>query len=219
MILVPDEETAKKVLADPRSRGLENVGFRDLVTQYSIDTDTKERGGDLRFFDERNRELPAELVTAAFKLANIGDVSEPVKTKHGLAILKLTGQRRALTRTLAEVSQQIRAKLFRERRQKLMDDFERSLRQKSKVSVHEDKLAEVRVDLSKEIGAPEDLAPPEGLLAAIIHRSKMRPKLRRCAQEPRSPHLPPSPHRPNIGRHVTTTADIGRQATLLDQLR
>ena len=162
MILVPDEDTAKKVLADPRSRGLENVGFRDLVTQYSIDSDTKERGGDLRFFDERNRELPAELVTAAFKLANIGDVSEPVKTKHGLAILKLTGQRRALTRTLAEVSQQIRAKLFRERRQKLMDDFERSLRQKSKVSVHEDKLAEVRVDLSKEIGAPEDLRPPKG---------------------------------------------------------
>jgi peptidyl-prolyl cis-trans isomerase C len=162
MILVPDEDTAKKVLADPRSRGLENVGFRDLVTQYSIDTDTKERGGDLRFFDERNRELPAELVAAAFKLSAIGDVSEPVKTKHGFAILKLTGQRRALTRQLAEVSQQIRAKLFRERRQRLMDEYERSLRQKSKVTVHDDKLSEVRVDLSKDIGAPEDLRPPKG---------------------------------------------------------
>jgi peptidyl-prolyl cis-trans isomerase C len=162
MILVPDEETAKKVLTDPRCRGLENLGFRDLVTQYSIDTDTKERGGDLRFFDERNRELPAEIVSAAFKLASIGDVSEPVKTKHGQAILKLTGQRRALTRTLAEVSQQIRAKLFRERRQKLMDDYERSLRQKSKVEVNEAKLSEVRVDLSKDIGAPEDLRPPKG---------------------------------------------------------
>jgi len=162
MILVPDEDTARKVTADPRCRGLENLGFRDLVTQYSIDTETKERGGDLRFFDERNRELPAEIVSAAFKLANVGDVSEPVKTKHGLAILKLTGQRRALTRQLAEVSQQIRAKLFRERRQKLMDDYERSLRQKSKVEVHEANLAEVRVDLSKEIGAPEDLRPPKG---------------------------------------------------------
>ena len=46
-------------------------------------------------------------------LANIGDVSEPIKTKHGFAILKLTGQRRALTRTIAEVSQQIRAAVSR----------------------------------------------------------------------------------------------------------
>ena len=162
MILVPDEDTAKKVLADPRSKGLENVGFRELVTQYSIDNDTKERGGDLRFFDDKNRELPTEIVSSAFKLANIGDVSEPIKTKHGFAILKLTGQRRALTRTIAEVSQQIRAKLFRERRQRMMDDYERSLRQKSKVEVNDAKLSEVRVNLSKDIGAPEDLRPPKG---------------------------------------------------------
>lgn len=162
MILVPDEETAKKVLADPRSKGLENVGFRELVTQYSIDNDTKERGGDLRFFDDKNRELPTEVVSAAFKLASIGDVSDPIKTKHGFVILKLTGQRRALTRTLAEVSQQIRAKLFREKRQKMMDDYERSLRQKFKVEVNDAKLSEVRVDLSKDTGAPDDLRPAKG---------------------------------------------------------
>ncbi len=43
-----------------------------------------------------------------------------------------------------------------------MDEYERSLRQKSKVTVHDDKLSEVRVDLSKDIGAPEDLRPPKG---------------------------------------------------------
>lgn len=184
MILVSDEETAKKVLADPRCKGLENVGFRELVTQYSTDADTRERGGDLRFFDEGNRELPQELVSAAFRLVNLGDVSEPFQTKHGFAILKLTGQRRALTRTLAEVSQQIRAKLFRERRQKLLEEFEQTLRKKTKVTVNEAKLSEVRVELSKDVGVPEDLRPPKGT-------GGYHPAFQQAPQA--SPNRPPDP--------------------------
>lgn len=161
MILVPDEATAKKVTADPRSQGLENLGFRQLVTEYSIDQETKERGGDLRFFDANNRELPKELVDASFKLVNVGDISPAVKTARGYAILKLTGQRRALTRTLAEVAPQIRAKLFRERRQRLMDEYEGSLRKQAKIEVHADRLSQVRVDLTQNpIGAPDELRPP-----------------------------------------------------------
>lgn len=162
LILVADEATANKVLADPRSRGIENAGFRDLVTQYSTDAETKERGGDLRFFDAQNRELPAELVAAAFKLVNIGDVSPAIKTGRGYAVLKLTGQRRALVRTLPEVAQQIRAKLFRERRQKLMDDYEQSVRKKLRIAINDAQLAQVRVDLSNTVGAPDDLRPQKG---------------------------------------------------------
>ena len=161
LLLVADEATAKKVLADPRAQGLENLGFRDLVAQFSTDAETKERGGDLRFFDAQNRELPRELVDAAFKLVNIGEVSPPVKTSRGYAILKLTGQRRALVRTLAEVSQQIRAKLFREKRQRLMDDYELALRKSSKISVHEERLAEVKVDLSGSGTTPSEYLRPE----------------------------------------------------------
>lgn len=162
LILVADEATANKVLSDPRTKGLENLGFRELVTQYSIDQETKERGGDLRFFDAQNRELPAELVAAAFKLINVGEVSPAVKTTRGYAVLKLTGQRRALVRTLPEVSPQIRAKLFRERRQNLMDEFEQQVRKKSRVAVNETQLGQVRVDLSGAIGAPDDLRPQKG---------------------------------------------------------
>ncbi len=162
LILVADEATANKVLADPRSRGIENAGFRDLVTQYSTDAETKERGGDLRFFDAQNRELPAELVAAAFKLVNVGDVSPAIKIGRGYAVLKLTGQRRALVRTLPEVAQQIRAKLFRERRQKLMDDYEQSVRKKLRIAINDAQLAQVRVDLSSAAGAPDDLRPQKG---------------------------------------------------------
>ncbi len=160
MILVADEAAAKKVLGDPRAQGVENLGFRQLVTETSIDQETKERGGDLRFFDSNNKELPHELVEAAFRLANVGDLSPAIKTKRGYAILKLTGQRRALIRTTAEVAPQIRAKLFRERRQKLMDEYETSLRKQAHIDLHTDRLAQVRVDLTANpTGAPDDLRP------------------------------------------------------------
>ncbi len=161
MILVADEATAKKVRADARTAGPENLGFRQLVTEYSIDQETKERGGDLRTFEATNRELPHELVEAAFQLVNIGDVSPPIKTKRGYAILKLTGQRRAMTRTLAEVTPQIRAKLFRERRQRLMDEYGASLRKRARIDTHLERLSQVHVDLTPTpIGAPDELRPP-----------------------------------------------------------
>lgn len=146
MILVKDEATARKVMDDARAKGIENAGFRELVTQFSLDEPTKERGGDLRFFDDKTAELPKEIVEASFKMVNIGDVSGPIKTAQGYAVLKLTGQRKALTRTVDDVKQQIRSKLFRERRQKLMDDYEAGLRKQAKIEVHNDRLSRVKID-------------------------------------------------------------------------
>lgn len=185
MILVADEATAKKVLADPRVQGIENLGFRQLVSEYSIDPESKERGGDLRIFDANNRELPRELVEAAFRLVNIGDISPAIKTQRGYAILKLTGQRRALTRTVAEVAQQIRARLFRERRQKLMDDYEAGLRKQTRIDVHADRLNQIRVDLTANaIGAPDDLRPAP-------HSGEYHPAGQRAPQA--SPARPTTP--------------------------
>lgn len=185
LILVADEAAAKKLVADPRLQGIENLGFRQLVGELSIDQETKERGGDLRFFDQNNRELPREIVDAAFKLVNIGEVSPIVKTARGYAVLKLTGQRRALTRALAEVTPQIRAKLFRDRRQRLMDDFEESLRKASNVQVFTDRLTLVKVDLTQNAqGAPDELRPPP-------HSGEFHPAGQRAPQA--SPQRPGTP--------------------------
>lgn len=185
LILLADEATAKKVVADPRTQGIENLGFRQLVGEYSIDQETKERGGDLRFFDQNNRELPREIVDAAFKLVNIGDVTPVVKTARGYAVLKLTGQRRALTRSLAEVTPQIRAKLFRDKRQRLMDEYEDSLRKSSSVQVFPDRLTLVKVDLTQNAqGAPDELRPPP-------HSGEFHPAGQRAPQaSPQRPGVP-----------------------------
>lgn len=146
MILVRDLATAKKVLADARIKGVDNQGYRNLVAEYSTDMPTKERGGDLRYFDAATKDIPKELVDATFKLQNIGDNSEPVKTSQGFAILKLTGRRKAINRTFDEVKEQIRNKLYRDKRQDSMEAFVKDLRGKAKIKIEEGKLAKVQVE-------------------------------------------------------------------------
>jgi parvulin-like peptidyl-prolyl isomerase len=147
MIMVKDLATAKKVLADARSRGVDNEGYRRLVNEFSTDLATKERGGDLRYFDVQTKEVPKELVDASFKLQNIGDNSEPVKNKDGsFSILKLTGRRKALVRTFDEVKEQIRNKLFRDKRTDSMEAFVKTLRDKAKINIDESKLGKVQIE-------------------------------------------------------------------------
>ena len=98
-ILVKDDRTAKKVLADARIKGVDNAGFRTLVAEYSQDPLTKDRGGDLRYFDSSTKELPPEIVKAAFALVNLGDVSQPVRSGAGFHLLKLTGRKKELFKT------------------------------------------------------------------------------------------------------------------------
>ncbi len=160
-ILVKDQAAAKKVMADARIKGVDNQGFRTLVSEYSQDQATKDRGGDLRYFSRTTKDVPGDLVEAAFKLTNIGDVSAPVKTSAGLAILKLTGRRKALTRTFDEVKQQIRNRLYGEKRKDSMEAFVKKLRDGSKIKIDEAKLAKVQIE-GTGAGFPGPGVPPPG---------------------------------------------------------
>ncbi|MEC0166750.1 peptidylprolyl isomerase PrsA, partial [Bacillus cereus] len=82
-ILVKDEETAKKV-EDELAQG---KSFEELAKQYSEDTGSKEKGGDLGFFGPGK--MVKEFEEAAQKLKK-GEVSEPVKTQFGYHIIKVT---------------------------------------------------------------------------------------------------------------------------------
>jgi peptidyl-prolyl cis-trans isomerase C len=161
-ILVKDAATAKKVLADARIKGVDNQGYRSLVAQYSIDQATKERGGDLRYFTVKSAEVPKEIIDTAFKLQNVGDNSEPVKTQAGYAILKLTGRRKAVSRTFDEVKEQIRNKLYREKRTESMEAYIKNLREKSKVSIDEARLAKVQIEGAGPGAFPGPGVPPPG---------------------------------------------------------
>jgi peptidyl-prolyl cis-trans isomerase C len=161
-ILVKDMATAKKVLGDARIKGVDNQQFRNLVAEYSQDLATKDRGGDLRYFDANTKDVPKPIVDAAFKLQTLGDVSEPIKTPAGVVILKATGRRKALTRSFDEVKQQIRNKLYRDKRTDAMEQYVKNLRDKANIKIDETKLAKVQIEGAQAGQFPGPGVPPPG---------------------------------------------------------
>jgi peptidyl-prolyl cis-trans isomerase C len=150
-ILVKDKPKADKVLVEIHAlpKGAAAAGdqkaFRDLVTKYSEDEESKPRGGDLSFFDKDSTRYPKPIVDAAFKLGEVGDAVE-VKTDKGWAIIRLTQKRPGFSRPLPEVKRQIQQRLFRDLRSKSMDAFVADLKKKSNIEIHEENLAKVVVD-------------------------------------------------------------------------
>jgi peptidyl-prolyl cis-trans isomerase C len=153
-IIVKSKDQAQRVAKEAGGEaGQTNKGFRDLVSEYSADDETKLRGGDLRWMAADNKELPAPVVQAAFALESTGDVSGVIDDGKGsFWILKQTGRRKAMTRTLDEASQQIRNKLYRERRVEAQKQFIDGLRGKSAIEIDEANLAKVRIDTSAQGG-------------------------------------------------------------------
>lgn len=165
-IVVPDEATAKKVLADARLKSPDTVTFRALVAEYSTDPATRLRGGDLRYFDANTKELPPEIVKAAFQLGEAGSVSAPVPGPGGLHVLKLMGRRKAITRGFDDVKAQIKNRLFRDKRQQAMEDYVKKLRDAAKVEVHDDLLGQVKIDTAQAAAAPNGTPPGAGQFIA-----------------------------------------------------
>jgi peptidyl-prolyl cis-trans isomerase C len=156
-IIVKNKAQADRVLLEAKGdAGKTNKGFRDLVMKYSQDEETKLRGGDLRYLELANKDVPAPVVKAAFGLVNTGDVSGVVDAGNGqFYILKQTGRRKQMTKGFEDAKPQIRNKLFREKRLKAQQDFIDGLRTKAKVEINEANLAKVRVDTSQN-AVPDD---------------------------------------------------------------
>src|SRR5262249_36522916 len=138
-IVVKDKAKAQKVEKEAKlPANADNKQFRDLVTKYSEDEDSKGRGGDLRFFAADAKNLPPEVVKASFELKNQGDVSAAVATPNGYYILKQTGSRKAISKSFDDVKRQIQNRLYRDKRQQAMQDFEAGLKKQAKVENHPD---------------------------------------------------------------------------------
>ncbi|MED2766033.1 peptidylprolyl isomerase PrsA [Bacillus thuringiensis] len=82
-ILVKDEATAKKVKEELG----QGKPFDELAKQYSEDTGSKEKGGDLGYFGPGK--MVKEFEEVAYKLKK-DEVSEPVKSQFGYHIIKVT---------------------------------------------------------------------------------------------------------------------------------
>jgi peptidyl-prolyl cis-trans isomerase C len=166
------EAEAKALLEQAKSMDLR--AFRQLARDKSIDEGSKLRGGDLRYFDaqgkvrgETDTTVPAPIVKAAFALKTVGDTAPaPVKVDGGYSIVKLTGQRPAVSRKLNDVEETIRVRLWREQRQNAIDAFVTELRTTVKPETHPELVELVKLEdasgPAKGAAAEEPAKPEEG---------------------------------------------------------
>ena len=148
--------------------------FRSLSDRYNEDQQTKDRAGDLRFFSrpvptenptgdsaEEPPRVPDAVASAVFSLDEIGDyVPNVVRSEQGYHIVRMTGQRPALRRSLEEARRPIQSKLHRERRDAAIEAFVASLRERAEIVEDYDLLSEVRVQPAMPT-VPEATGSPE----------------------------------------------------------
>lgn len=85
-ILVADEKTANEVIAKIKG----GAAFADVAKEYSTDTGSAEKGGELGWFSVGT--MVDEFNDAAYAL-ELNTLSEPVKTSFGYHIIEITDKR------------------------------------------------------------------------------------------------------------------------------
>ncbi|MDA8362542.1 MAG: SurA N-terminal domain-containing protein [Gammaproteobacteria bacterium] len=103
-------QAARKALAEAqsiRTRLLHGANFGKLAREYSADTVSAAKGGDLGFVTPGS--LEKSFVTALFSLKKPGDISEPVRTSFGYHIIELTAIRPAETVPFAKARARVAA--------------------------------------------------------------------------------------------------------------
>ncbi len=136
------KKRALKIYKEVQKNAADISSFRKLAKQYSEDAATKNRGGDMGYFarTEEGGPLPSELSNAVWKLKEINDIAPLVKTDKGFHIVRLTGKRQPVERTLEQVRSQIRSRLFKEKRTEKFDAFVANLKNGASIDVNRELL-------------------------------------------------------------------------------
>lgn len=107
------DEQAKAKAQDLLQQLKDGADFAELAKEHSDDTFSGENGGDLDFFGRGAMDPAFE--EATYALANVGDMSELVQSSFGYHIIKLTDIEAEKVRPLAEVKEDIKTQLQRDK--------------------------------------------------------------------------------------------------------
>ena len=143
LILVPKDATPdvaaekEKLAKSTKDRITKGEDFAKVAGEVSEDPDSKSKGGDLVDYFGRGsigKSLP-EFEDAAFKLKK-GEVSDPVKTKLGWHIIKVTDIKDAQTIAYADAKDKIIDYLKQGKTKEAVKDLLKNLRDKSDAKVY-----------------------------------------------------------------------------------
>ncbi len=131
MIMLPARESdqgAQKAMAEEILGKLVNGAEFERMAQIYSEDSTRDLGGDWGWVDRGT--LAAALEKVAFNLA-VGKVSNIIDLAGNYYILKVEDKRGGVTRSFAEVREEIEKKLLQEESQKKQEQWLASLRQKA----------------------------------------------------------------------------------------
>ncbi len=111
-ILVADQATAQKIKAQLAA----GADFTALAKQYSTDTSTKDKGGDLGDVPSQNSGFDPAFEQAMDKLGP-GQISDPVHTQYGWHIIQVLSVEPAGKETFAQAKDQIKSQLTQNNQQ------------------------------------------------------------------------------------------------------
>jgi len=131
-ILVKEKATADKLEAQLQK----GADFATLAKENST-CPSSSQGGDLGFFTRKR--MVKEFSDAAFALKP-GQISQPVKTKFGYHIIKVTEVKEASAKPFAEVKTAIRNKLAQEEKGRIFEEYVNSLKKKIKFKLYPEAL-------------------------------------------------------------------------------
>jgi peptidyl-prolyl cis-trans isomerase C len=160
-IQVATREKAEQILAKVKGAPDDMQAFRQLATEHNTDPASKDSQGDLRFFAKtpgpNEADVPQPVRDAAFALGEIGDVApQVVASDRGFHVVKLTGKREAMERTLEDVRRMIQNRLWREKREKAIEAFVADLRAKANVQEDRALLSQIEIDLDAPAPATDE---------------------------------------------------------------
>jgi peptidyl-prolyl cis-trans isomerase C len=145
-VVIKERGRAEAVIAAAKALApKDEKGFRTLVKQHSDDPESRAKGGELPWLRRGSSDQPPALVTAALALTELNTVSAAIETPKGFHVLKLWEKRRVGARPFDAVKDEVRSRMYYERRAKRMEDWLSDLRKLSTVKVYEDRLSAVVV--------------------------------------------------------------------------
>ncbi len=109
-------EEALRLALETRAKILAGADFNEMAKQVSEDPSALRNSGHLDYFDKA--QMDPAFADAAFKLRNVGDVSEPVRSSFGYHLIRFEGRHPATMRPFDSVKESILA----DERAKFIDD-------------------------------------------------------------------------------------------------
>lgn len=158
-----DSAAARAKIEEVAAKLKQGEDFAELAKEYSDDTGTKERGGDLGFFERRMMVQPFD--EAAFNL-EVGEISDIVETQFGYHIIKLLGK--GELQSFEQEKDNLKTILKRLRYQDIYNDYVNQLKKEFAFNINKNAL-EVIVEKSDSSLVGADYPNPDEVNNLVVY--------------------------------------------------